>query len=75
MPSNKELSIGEKLKVIKERETVSISERELARKFGISKSQVHRILKNKEKIRQLSKKTFCKRKRARRMYFPNSIHI
>lgn len=37
MSSMSELNIGEKLKLIKEHESVAISERELARKFKISK--------------------------------------
>lgn len=62
MSSMSELNIGEKLKLIKEHESVAISERELARKFKISKSQVHRILKNKDSIKKTLEKIFMEKK-------------
>lgn len=58
----KVLCLREKLSVIKERETNSLSERQLAQKFGTSRSQIHRIIKCKSKIRELSKKPLLKRK-------------
>lgn len=50
MNKNNELTFAEKVKLIKERESSNMSERGLASKFKISKSQVHRILQNKAKI-------------------------
>lgn len=46
----KELSIGDKIKLIQENERQPTSQRKLATKFEISKSQVQRIIANKENI-------------------------
>lgn len=66
----KELTVKEKLKIIDEREYLNITERNLAAKHGVSKSQIHRILENKENIRQQSKfEGVLKRRRVNRMFF------
>lgn len=65
---NNEIAIAEKLKLIKEREDSGTSERNLASKYKISKSQVHRILKNKDQIKLQSKNKNVKRARLNRMF-------
>lgn len=52
---NNELTIKNKLSLIDDSEKKGLSERALAAQYNISKSQVHRILANKEAIK--SKKT------------------
>lgn len=67
---NKELTFPQKIEFIKEREKSNKSEQWLANKFEISKSQVHRTLKNKELLLQQSKnRIFNKRSRLNRESF------
>lgn len=64
-----ELNIKEKLQLIDEKEKQKISERKLAVKYKISKSQVHRILENKEKIKKVEKnRSGLKRQRINREF-------
>lgn len=61
-----ELRIVEKIKLLEDHEKFALSERKLAEKYKISKSQVHRILANKENLKKLEKVN-KKRRRLNRM--------
>lgn len=64
---NKELNFGEKIKLIEEKEKTQKSEKRLAEQFEISKSQVHRILLNKDNIlKQKRNRNHLKRSRVNR---------
>lgn len=64
-----ELNFEQKLSLISDSEDKLMSQRQLASKYEISKSQVHRIIANKEKIKSDNKtrsKSFLKRSRMNR---------
>lgn len=64
---NNELDFKAKLQLIEEKDKTNKSEKRLADKFEISKSQVHRILKNRDTIlKQKNNKSYLKRNRAHR---------
>lgn len=64
---NHELQFSEKVKLIEEREKTNKTEQKLAEQFNISRSQVHRILQNKDRIiAQKRNKSYMKRVRDKR---------
>lgn len=69
-PKRKDLLIKDRIKLIDEHDRKYTSERQLASKYGISKSQVHRILANKENYKQQAKYDGqLKRRRINRKFF------
>lgn len=64
---NNELDFKRKLQLIEEKDKTNKSEKHLADKFEISKSQVHRILKNRDTVlKHKDKKNYLKRNRVHR---------
>lgn len=70
--TQKELTLKEKKLVIEDREK-GLSERALAEKHSVSKSQIHRILQNKENILRQPEKS-DKRRRLNRKYCAEIRH-
>lgn len=67
---NNELTFEYKLSLIKDSEEKLLSQRQLASKYDVSKSQVQRILANKENIKkQKMSKRFLKRSRPNREFY------
>lgn len=67
-----ELNFAQKLSLINDSEEKLMSQRQLASKYEISKSQVHRIIANKGNIKSQNKsKSFLKRHRLNRKLIKN----
>lgn len=69
---NKELNFKEKLKLLEDNNKNQTTQRKLAAKYGVSKSQVQRVLTNKENIlKQKNNKSYLKRHRVQRKLMMN----
>lgn len=69
---NKELNFKDKLKLIEDNNNKQTTQRKLAAKYGVSKSQVQRVLTNKENIsKQKNNRSYSKRHRVQRKLMMN----